>query len=921
MHHYVPLSHYMSPSSRRIVQRCLSIPTAADDLPQMLNVLATAGKHSFLGLLVGYIAFCALWLPFWALTFLITEWGLYALFVGTVFFVGRIIIRLLAFPGSSPRVSGEIEKEFAKYSVRMLQTAVNTVIELASAIGKLDPAAKNNNFYEISTAWKRVQSYRDRVMGMYYEVLVFIYQETAPPGVCPEAAATNNNNSQLNGFGNNKLSGDVGNLSDVTPEAQADGRRLMGSLGKVLIEINALERHGSTLLNNSGRFVPQDAMNDQVKQSAQSLLQVAMELKNLLPGLAIEAATNESDDFDDEDEDVTMDSVRRRLEKEGGGSTWDAISAAAGSILPMLDPPPHKSIFGLDVLRGTVLSRYKGASQLWVRRPAGAGRIDGFHIPASQNWDPASGRNRKAVLYCNPNAGLIEVATGISLASGNCTQVQGSDGEEACWTDYYTQKGYDVYLFNYAGFGRSHGTASTGNTSRAAGCLGTCYRILRGAFVEFKPTPETLRTDAFAFGSHLINELGVDSLILHGESIGGMAAAGAGRGLTNMESTRDKVALLICDRTFANLQAIAQRLVGAWTAPAITSLVPLWNTDVAADFLAATCPKLVAQDHADAIIADSGSLKAGIALWKEVRRETSTKAIGYAMDAPVEYRVADWENVGVIESRLVPATSTLIQPPSWPTDKHITTRDGFHFAACARRIGKMSTQERKANRSRVNTASDEEQGFEVDHDGNSSSNNGSSQQQGNGETALVNAWKVLACCDGLCGSPLGAAVKQGNDWTLTWLCCTLTFGGQEVVSSAEKRSGTSSEQLTIAASDFDSRPNGYQTEENEMMVHPKPIPEVLATLKKLLAQSTSTEGNSDTSLSAVKHEISYCVGMLEYAVARLSASVGPSRQGLHFQDPTVGHLLNLHCGHNNQFSVGERAELTTLLEEVMSSRR
>jgi hypothetical protein len=261
----------------------------------------------------------------------------------------------------------------------------------------------------------------------------------------------------------------------------------MGLLGKVLIEINTLERHGSTLLNNSGRFVPQDAVNDQVKKSAKALLQTAMELKQMLPALAAEGPVDDTDDdFDDEDEDVTMDSVRRRLEKEGGGSTLDAISAAAGSILPMLDPQPHKSVFGLDVLRGTVLSRYKGASQLWVHRPAGAGRIDGFHIPASQNWDPASGRNRKAVLYCNPNAGLIEVATGMSLASGNCTQVQGGDGDEACWTDYYTQKGYDVYLFNYAGFGRSRGTASTGNKSRAAGCLGACYRILRGAFFDFK---------------------------------------------------------------------------------------------------------------------------------------------------------------------------------------------------------------------------------------------------------------------------------------------------------------------------------------------------------------------------------------------------------------------------------------------------
>lgn len=387
-----------------------------------------------------------------------------------------------------------------------------------------------------------------------------------------------------------------------------------------------------------------------------------------------------------------------------------------------------------------------------------------------------------------------------------------------------------------------------------------------------------------------------------------MAAAGAARGLTHMPATKDKVALLICDRTFSNLQAIAQRLVGSWTAPAISALAPGWNTDVAADFLAATCPKLVAQDHADAIIADSGSLKSGISLWKEIRREKSTKNVGWAMEAPVEYRAADWENVGVLESRLAPSTATHIQPPMWPADKHISLRGGFHFAACARRIGKLSTQERKANRSRADT-SDVEEGVELDFDGSNS-------QQNNVETTgLVNAWKSLASCDGLCGAPLGGAVKQGYDWTLTWLCSTLTFGGQLVANAAEKRLGSSEAVLQISPLDFDCRPSGYQREENEMMVHPKPIPEVLATLRSLVE-------TGDVSIRSAEHELAYCIGVLEYVVARLSAPqvVEASKRGLHMQDQ-VGHLLNLHCGHNNQFNVEERMKLTALLQEIGANSR
>jgi len=78
-------------------------------------------------------------------------------------------------------------------------------------------------------------------------------------------------------------------------------------------------------------------------------------------------------------------------------------------------------------------------------------------------------------------------------------------------------------------------------------------------------------------------------------------------------------------------------------------LAPFWSTDVANDFLAAACPKVVANDAADSIIFDSASLKAGIAVWKEILRGAApTKRLGWMMDAPIQYRMAvDYENVCV----------------------------------------------------------------------------------------------------------------------------------------------------------------------------------------------------------------------------------------------------------------------------------
>lgn len=107
------------------------------------------------------------------------------------------------------RVSSEIEKEFAKYSVKMIVNSANTLIDLAAAInaaGKGDESSAT--FYEIATLWKRSKSYRDRVLGVYTDVLSYILndgQQTSS-GSAPD----------LTKFGNNRLTGDIGDLSGLT---------------------------------------------------------------------------------------------------------------------------------------------------------------------------------------------------------------------------------------------------------------------------------------------------------------------------------------------------------------------------------------------------------------------------------------------------------------------------------------------------------------------------------------------------------------------------------------------------------------------------------------------------------------------------------------------------------------------------------
>jgi hypothetical protein len=594
----------------------------------------------------------------------------------------------------------------------------------------------------------------------------------------------------------------------------------MERLRVILRQVDQLEEHAKPILSG-GRGTGSGTLSEEARATARALMNTARELRDFVSSLKPPAVPGEEPE-EESDEDLTVDAVRRKFEGQTG-SAVEAVKNGLASILPMLDPPPHTSVFGFDVQRGCMLSRYRGSRQLWVPRADG-GLIDVLHFPAKQKGS-ALPRNHRAVLYCNPNAGLIEVATGMSLVGGNVPTAESENtSHDSSWIDFYTDLGLDVYIFNYAGYGRSFGTTlcASGNNSGGVyrtGLLARLGRIFRASFLTFQPTPETLRADGIAVAQHMLNDIGVEQLIIHGESIGGVAASGAARRLSESPATRSKLALVICDRTFCNLEAVAQRLIGGWTGYAIRGLAPFWNTDVAGDFLAATCPKVMANDAADAIINDAASLKSGVALWKEMHRGVATtKGIGWMAEAPLQYRMADWENVCVTDSKYTAGNLIRAQPPVWPTDRLVSLEEAFHFAACCKRIGKIATQMSKRS-------SGDEESAEFGMDENLG---GLSSQ----EQLVMEAWRTLACCDGLAGAPLGVSVKRGFDSTVSWLCSCLTYGGQSIVAQAERRTqngGSSLDRgpLKIVDADFDSRPQGHVQQEREGMVHPKPIPEVM----------------------------------------------------------------------------------------------
>jgi hypothetical protein len=469
-----------SPLVRDALLRTIAVRSAADRLPWIFSTIVTNGKMTAIATGGVYLAFLALWFPFWLLSFVVTEWGVYCLAVVTVFLVGRSIVRMIAFPGASQRVTGEIEREFAKYSVRMIISSCISLEDVASVVAASAPHGDNNDsrrrsgqsLYDLPVMWRRAKSYRDRVLGVFLDVLSYIYQD--------ESFSHASNVPDLTRFGNNRLTGDIGDLSGLTPEARTDGRELFERLKKVLGLVDQLEQLAHPVLNAGLGKSAANPLTEEAFVTANLLLESVRELKDFATSL--KPAPTADDPEDDSEQDLTGDALRRKVEEQSA-STVEVVKAGIASVLPMLDPPPHTSVFGFDVQRGCMLSRYCGARQIWVRRPQG-GMLDVLHFPARSHGS-SSPRNTRAVLYCNPNAGLIEVAAGMSLVGGNVPSADADNSaSDSSWTDFYTSNGIDVYVFNYAGYGRSFGTTLCVSGRNAGdnyhpGILARISRIIR----------------------------------------------------------------------------------------------------------------------------------------------------------------------------------------------------------------------------------------------------------------------------------------------------------------------------------------------------------------------------------------------------------------------------------------------------------
>ena len=90
------------------------------------------------------------------------------------------------------------------------------------------------------------------------------------------------------------------------------------------------------------------------------------------------------------------------------------------------------------------------------------------------------------------------------------------------------------------------------------------------------PCPESVKQDGLSVARYLRSEKRAAKLLVHGESIGGLVAS--------YVASACQVDLLVCDRTFASLDATAARLMGQWASLGLRYLA-MYHTDVVSDYL------------------------------------------------------------------------------------------------------------------------------------------------------------------------------------------------------------------------------------------------------------------------------------------------------------------------------------------------
>ncbi|KAL4130000.1 hypothetical protein PRIC2_006006 [Phytophthora ramorum] len=589
--------------------------------------------------------------------------------------------------------------------------------------------------------------------------------------------------------------------------------------------------------------------------------------------------------------------------------TWIAKELCRGST------PEVDYIATLEMLRADMTVRFK-AEQVWILGYQGH-QVDAMLMPPASSGRDAV--DRPVVVLCNPNGGLYEF---------HHLQMD--------WIKFYTSDlDCHVLVYNYRGYGRCKGS----------------------------PSPEMHNLDGIAIVNYLKSERGMKKIAVHGESIGGLVA-------TYVARKSPHVNVLIADRTFATVPALAQRMIAKW-AGTVVDWVMRWETNNVQNYLEATCAKLLCSDPCDEIILDGASLKSGVALSVELGEKTFSLPRQRETDgSPVSPSSATGflrKTRGRCGPRSIRRVSEAASRPQLgePLTETMVARFSEAVLSVGRRAFEYTARRDKEDAEGYSKGLEEAEGsskktgpataavssshvtISVD-DAEASATTATCDADNEHhpmlstdatvapapvttsaafpDELLAVVWMQLARLDGYCGQCLLQAAENGGyDKIRAWTASLLTWGGRV---APERRTVRSLEPF----------------DRDGIFIVPTTVAEVHAMLQHLVEQYPplkfdydigflvlmveylhdalqrrwrhldSTKTNESDSKSDTEQATNKGDG--KTATPPAEQSKGAPSLVINTGDPKLGCLLPLHCGHNKNYEDAEKQALVVFLRQA-----
>jgi hypothetical protein len=240
-----------------------------------------------------------------------------------------------------------------------------------------------------------------------------------------------------------------------------------------------------------------------------------------------------------------------------------------------------KGLFGKTEQMGLILAKTFDGEHRWI--PSGNIQIDAMFFSAtSEKLDDdnpeAAYKDRETFILCNPNAMYYQHMINFP---------------HAFYLRYFLQKGCNVLVWNYRGYGLTKATSFLYSHQNM-------------------PTPSNIKQDAEAVLSYLRNKIGVRGKVgVYGRSLGGIAT-------THLTKYVDMV---LVDRSFGNLHEVIDRKFFGYLAVQLVKFVSggTWSGTNDLDFITTVrdtkygcssqpCYKVLCQDKNDDIVDIHASL-------------------------------------------------------------------------------------------------------------------------------------------------------------------------------------------------------------------------------------------------------------------------------------------------------------------------